>query len=161
MYPEGSSISTTSSIRTLEASSAPTTPTEETTSQRLSRASWAFRSGNRSRPTSSSGENRKGSTFARLVRSVEKAPSKDVIHSAHSLHPHNNNVNEVVTDIGQITTPDSDIPTRAQGKLQQNQTKMRLKSKERKGDLSSGEADHLSRDRRFHKEIPDRQCIAM
>ena len=157
--PEDSS--TASSIRNLEPSSVPTTPTEETTSQRLSRASWAFRSGSRSRPTSSSGENRKSSTFARLVRSAEKLPSKDVTHSALSLHPLDTSTTDINVDINQIATSDPESPTKSHGKLHQSQSKIRLKSKEQKGKLLNGDTDYLSHKGKLQKELPDRQCVAM
>jgi len=62
-----------SSVRIPDITSTPATPLEETTGQRLSRAASKFRSGSKSRPTSSSGENRISSTFSRLAqRSVER-----------------------------------------------------------------------------------------
>ena len=46
-------------LSVLQVDSTPATPLEETTAQRLSRAASKFRAGSRSRPTSSSDENRK------------------------------------------------------------------------------------------------------
>lgn len=157
-HPEDGSISTASSILGLELSSVPTTPTEESTSQRLSRAAWAFRSGSRSRPTSSSGENRMSSTFTRLVRNGDKPASKDATYSAVSLHPLNTTTDAVGDVFSQIAKPGSESPTRTEAKLKQSHSKTRLKSKESKGKLpASGEAQK----KKLHKELPDRQCIVM
>ena len=158
--PEDSSISTASSILTPEASSAPSTPTEKTASQRLCRASWAFRSGSRSRPTSSSGENRKSSTFARLVRNGEKPLSKDMQQSFVSLYPLNTS-SDVVVDVSQTSLSGPESPSKSHGKIQQSHSKTRLKAKEPKGKLHNGEAEHPTQKGKLHRELPERQCITM
>ncbi len=64
-FTETSLPSTTSS--SIQAVSAPVTPSEETAAQRMSRAASRFtKSGNKSRPTSQSGESRISATFSRL-----------------------------------------------------------------------------------------------
>jgi hypothetical protein len=57
-----------SSIRVPDITSTPATPTEETTGQRLSRAASKFRTGSKSRPTSSSGDSRISATISRLAQ---------------------------------------------------------------------------------------------
>lgn len=71
--------SAASSIRVPDITSTPATPvSEETTSQRLSRAASKFRNGSRSRPTSSSGENRLSLSISRFTqRSKEQLVRRD------------------------------------------------------------------------------------
>lgn len=65
---EASLASATSSFAMV---SSPPTPIEETTGQRMSRAAQRFKSNSKSRPTSSSGENRISSTFSRTLNMMK------------------------------------------------------------------------------------------
>ncbi|KAG9249228.1 ubiquitin carboxyl-terminal hydrolase-domain-containing protein [Calycina marina] len=153
-HPEESSVgSTASSIFTHDVVSAPSTPIEEINSQRLSRAAWAFRSGSRSRPTSSSGGDRISATFSRLVRNGEKQPAKDAVQSALSLQaplP-----GDLVVDTKSVE-PDS-LP-----KDQVTPKQTRLRSKDPKKRLSAnGVFSSHGHSGKLQKELPDRQCSVM
>lgn len=67
-FDESTLNSEVNSIQLPEITSTPASPLEETTAQRLSRAASKFRGGSKSRPTSSSGENRISSTLSRLAQ---------------------------------------------------------------------------------------------
>jgi hypothetical protein len=166
-YTDISTVPTTISAPVPEIASTPPTPIEETTAQRLSRAASRFaRPGSRSRPVSSSGENRISATFSRMR-------SKDQLNK---LDPKLETTKEPVPATGTFTTTDgaSDAheailtavnesprkprdgaPDWARGKLGRKQDK----SKEPGDKQGKSHGQHLQKGR--GKDVPDRECIVM
>jgi len=82
--------------------SAPATPMEETTAQRMSRAAQRFtRSGNKSRPTSSSGENRLSSSITRTMNLMK-----------------NTNLNRADSSKSDTVAPEAVFPESRRGSIQ-------------------------------------------
>ena len=167
------SIGSTPSISAPEGTSAPVTPNEESTVQRLSRAASRFRkSGSKSRPTSSSGENRISATFTRLAaRSKEQlnkmdiSPNKDAIlpipstdGAADPREPSTVSVEDVA-----LKPPVDATPTRKtskRGRKQEKQEKSKGSDKE-KDDHHHHHHKKGKEPDRNGKQVPERECIIM
>ena len=169
--------STSSSIIGYGFTSAPVTPNEEPTAQRLSRPVSRFtKSGSRSRPTSSTGENRISATFSRGLtlltpRSKEQLskvePSKEDPSSSDGKHG---------KDISGLTdaSHDSGVAGLQETSLKLDEREVgRSKSKKgRKRDKSKGPMAKLDTDGKHNhhhpdkgkgkaREVPDRECTIM
>ena len=150
---EDSLASPSSGVITAESRSAPSTPNEETAKQKFVRAASRI-AGNRSRPTSSSGENRMSATFSRFGLRSEKQLAKpeqhkDIAHSTVSLPP-------VITGDGpadqhSLAINFEDEAAHAPGSKRGVSTKNRGKSPAKE----NHEPHHKGKS---HKELPDRQC---
>ncbi|KAH7321512.1 ubiquitin C-terminal hydrolase family protein [Rhexocercosporidium sp. MPI-PUGE-AT-0058] len=170
-FTENSMASTSSSLL---GTSAPVTPIEETTAQRMSRAASRFtKLPNKSRPTSQSGENRVenriSATFSRLnlMKSKEQLNNSDHIRHSMSTGDVASEPRKSIT----IEEPRADI----KGHLTESTPNIdRSKSKkEKKRDKSKGPAEKLDGAHHHslsHKEkgkgkpkdgVPDRECIIM
>jgi hypothetical protein len=165
----GSVASITTSLPLPELATIPATPIEESTAQRLSRAASRFaRSGSRSRPVSSSGENRISSTFTRMtMRSKDQLnkteprvePTKEPVATTATIAATDGasdgrNVTVTIKEDPALKSRDA-TPDRARGKL----GRKRDKSKEPMGKQASVHGSHLHKGK--GKDIPDRECIVM
>lgn len=170
---ETSLNSAASSSRAPEAQSNPVTPIEETTVQRLSRAASRFKSGSRSRPTSSSGENRINenrisATLSRITLRNKETVSKPEYdrHYAQSAPlvtgtadgtSESRDSGVVINDTA--LKPADDTPRRSKS----IRARKREKSKEPAGSLGDAENGHHHHFHRLkgRKSIPERECIIM
>jgi hypothetical protein len=168
------SIGSAHSISAPEFTSAPATPNEESTAQRLSRAASRFRkSGSKSRPTSSSGENRISATFSRLAaRSKEQlnkmdiAPNKDAILPIPGIDgatdPRDPVPVAAVEEVA-LKPPVDTTPTRKTSKRGKKQEKL---EKNKGVDKEDGGHHHHQHKKgksldRSGKQIPERECMIM
>ena len=172
-------ISLGSPAASIRGRSDPVTPIEETTVQRLSRAASRF--GSRSRPTSSSGENRItenriSATFSRIgLRSKEsfhKTHDKESLNSASVVAPAavSTSPSVVAKTDGAFETVDpaigiDDTSLKPLEETPRRSKSMRGRKPDSKGPL--GKVDktenghhHLHRVRKS-KNIPDRECNIM
>ena len=168
------SIGSAHSALVPEIISAPVTPNEESTTQRLSRAASRFRkSGSKSRPSSSSGENRISATFSRLAaRSKEQLNKMDITPNKDAIPPVPGT--DVAADLRDpipvatveevaLKPPVDSIPTRKTSKRGRKQEKL----EKNKGI----EKDHGGHHHHQHKkgksvdssgkQIPERECMIM
>ena len=160
-----------------ELTSAPVTPNEESTAKRLSRAASRFRKGSRSRPTSSSGENRIAesrisATFSRLAaRSKEQlnkidiplgqdVPPLPIIDgAADRLEPAN-----VAVEGGALMPPPDSVPSRKPSNRGRKQEKLEKKGVQKEKDEHH---HHHKKDKekephvRNGKQVPERECMIM
>jgi hypothetical protein len=167
------SIGSAHSLSAPEFVSAPVTPNEESTAQRLSRAASRFRkSGSKSRPTSSSGEGRISATFSRLAaRSKEQlnkmdiSPNKDIPHIPGT---------DGAVEVGEVVPvavekialkPPADAPTRKTSRKGRKQEKL---EKSKGPDKEKVEQHHQhKKDKgkegqvRNSKQVPERECMVM
>ncbi|KAH6715259.1 ubiquitin C-terminal hydrolase family protein [Leptodontidium sp. MPI-SDFR-AT-0119] len=170
-FTENSMASTSSSVL---GTSAPVTPIEETTAQRMSRAASRFaKLPNKSRPTSQSGEsrveNRLSSTFSRLNLMKSKEQLNNIDNVKHSM-----STGDVASEPRKSITieePKSEF----KGHLTESTPNInRSKSKkEKKRDKSKGPSEKLDDAHQHghsHKDkgkgkakdgVPDRECIIM
>lgn len=175
------------SISVPEGRSNPVTPTEETTSQRLSRAASRFKSGSRSRPTSSSGDNRItesriSATFSRIgLRSKESVNKSEnnrdslqtsaIPSTAVSIAP-SSAVSLGTTLDGASEMRDSAIAIDDNSLKPAEETPKRSKSmrgrKREKSKEPTGKAEKVEDGDHHHshkvkggKNVPDRECIIM
>ena len=156
--------------------SVPVTPSEESTVQRLSRAASRFRkSGSRSRPTSTSGENRISATFTRLTtRSKEQLSKTDTlpnkepaptIPSADGAVDVREGASAVVLEAALKPSEDA-VPSRKPSKRGRKQEKL---EKSKGAAVDREREEHLHHHHRKGKEIaytngkqvPDGECIVM
>ncbi|KAL3425648.1 ubiquitin carboxyl-terminal hydrolase family protein [Phlyctema vagabunda] len=145
-----------SSLRT-DGLSAPVTPSEETTAQRMSRAAARFtKSGSKSRPTSQSGENRISATFSRLalMRSKESLNKVSTVKdftmtSTEMAVPRKSNSLEE-----NIERPPDATPTKKGKSHKWDKSKNSMDKQER-------EHHHATRGRGKDKDDPDRECMVM
>ncbi|KAF4637169.1 hypothetical protein G7Y89_g921 [Cudoniella acicularis] len=139
-FTEISQASTNSTYMT----SAPVTPNEETTAQRMSRAASRFtKSGSKSRPTSASGENRLSLTLQRLNWRASK----------EQLGSKTEPMKEAAAGVEIV--PPSDAPSESQSSVAADETTLKAeeptpsRSKSRLGrkrDKSKGPSEHLEHD---------------
>ena len=145
------------------ATSAPATPNEETTAQRMSRAaSKVLKSTTRSRPTSQSGEGRMSGAFSRL----------NLMRSKDSLYKSSESSRDRPPAIDGVAEPRTSI-TIDEGSLRPHDGEIdRSKSKKekKKRDKSQGPSEktenhehhhHLHKGKGRAKDIPDRECGVM
>jgi hypothetical protein len=151
--------------------SAPPTPNEETTAQRMSRAAARFtKSGSKSRPTSATGENRISATFSRLnlMRSKEQLnrvdPSKEQVNKIdlgkEMLIPATDGAGDSRTS---ITIEENDGLKPEEETINRSKSK---KSKKKKGKEKAERVEHEGHHgHHMHKEkgknVPDRECKIM
>jgi hypothetical protein len=173
------SIGSARSLSALEFASAPATPNEESTVQRLSRAASRFRkSGSKSRPTSSSGENRIAenrisATFSRLAaRSKEQLNKMDISS--------NKDIPSIPSTDGAVDSPEAvpvvkkeevalkpadAAPTRKASKRGRKQEKL---EKSKGHDKEKEEHHHQNKKDKWNepvfrngKQVPERECMIM
>lgn len=159
--------------------SAPGTPSEETTAQRMSRAAQRFtRSGNKSRPTSSSGEGRLSSSITRTMNLMKNAN----LNRTESAKSETAASEGVYTESRRGSIQFTDPPTSARPSLDDNSSRPtgesklgRVRSKRGRGtdkskDPSEGESHgHSHRHSRSAHRLgkgkdsdgPDRECMIM
>jgi hypothetical protein len=166
------SIGSAPSISALEVTSAPVTPNEESTAQRLSRAASRFRkSGSKSRPTSSSGENRISATFSRLAaRSKEQLNKMDISPNREGVPPipssdgaaEHHPLAVAVEEVA-LKPPTDAAPTRKASKRGRKEKSEKVKGP----DKEKEEHHHHKKDKskevimRNGKQVPERECIIM
>lgn len=181
-YTDTSVGSTASSFRAPEATSTPATPVEETTVQRISRAASKFAPGSRSRPASSSGENRISSTISRIAmrskdqlnRGEPKAEARrelagtTVVTTNTPTIPTTDFTSEprdaIVTVVEEESTlkPREPIPIRARSKLGIRRDRDKSKEPSDKLErLADGVVHHHQLHKGKGKDVPDRECIIM
>lgn len=162
------SIGSVWSLRKAEAISAPVTPNEETTAQRMSRAAARFtKSGSRSRPTSATGENRISATFSRiaLMRSKDSLNKVDLGKDANKAEqskdiPTTDGAAELYPSLGEdeLGVKQSDgVPTHSRSK------KIGKKDKS-KGPLEKEQDNHHLHRQKAHgkdRDVPERECKIM
>ncbi|KUJ20129.1 cysteine proteinase [Mollisia scopiformis] len=177
-HTEVSVASLASTASSVQATSAPVTPSEETTAQRFGRAAASMtKFGSKSRPSSQSGENRISATFSRLnlmgTKSKEQLSKNEMVKDTTK-----QNVavpNGVAEPRKSITIEDSALRPAPEG-LQMtagNGGISRSKSKkEKKRDKSKGPSEKLEHEHHNHKDkgkgkvkdenkVPDRECTIM
>ncbi|KAH8682979.1 ubiquitin carboxyl-terminal hydrolase-domain-containing protein [Tricladium varicosporioides] len=160
---------------TTSLTSAPVTPSEETTAQRMSRAAQRFtKSANKSRPTSASGENRLSLTLSRLNWRASKEqlgsksdPTKEEAPGEENIVPSGvppESRESMATDDTHSTLK-TDGPT--PGRSKSRMGRKRDKSKDPSKDLEHehhhhfiGKGKEKSKDKPKDKDI-DRECILM
>ncbi len=139
-FTENSLTSNSPSIPT----SVPSTPNEETTAQRISRAAASFtKSRNKSRPTSQSGENRISATFQRL----NIMRSKEQLSSPRPEVPKDSTVGAegVAESRKSITIDDRGL------KVEDGATDRSKSKKEKKRDKSRGPSEKSDDEKHHHK----------
>lgn len=179
-HTEISVTSLASTASSVQATSAPVTPSEETAAQRFSRAAASMtKFGNKSRPSSQSGENRISATFSRLslmgTKSKEQLSKNDIIKEAP---------NEASTGSNAIAEPRRSITidelslranheglqmTAADGTIGRSKTKKEKKRDKSKGPSEKGEHEHhhhTHKDKgkgkaKDENKVPDRECTIM
>ncbi|KAL2067894.1 hypothetical protein VTL71DRAFT_15992 [Oculimacula yallundae] len=173
-FTETSMASTASSVL---GTSAPVTPIEETTAQRMSRAASRFtKLPNKSRPTSQSGENRVenriSATFSRLnlMKSKEQLSNLDTVR-------HSMSTNDVISESRKSITIE-EPRAELKGHLTENpppnvdhsKSKKEKKREKSKGPGEKLDGSHHHSHSLSHKEkgkgkakdgIPDRECTIM
>ncbi|RFU25989.1 hypothetical protein B7463_g10353, partial [Scytalidium lignicola] len=153
------SLGSMTSVKETSAVSAPVTPNDETTAQRMSRAAVRFaKSGSKSRPTSATGENRMSATFSRLglMRSKEFLNKIDTSNKGTSI---TDDGAPATSDVGGLK-PDDNKPSRSRSKRE----KFKNKSKEPEDGTDRGHhSHHHHKDGKVKegKNIPDRECTIM
>lgn len=179
-HTEVSVTSLASTASSVQATSAPVTPSEETAAQRFSRAAASMtKFGNRSRPSSQSGENRISATFSRLslmgTKSKEQLSKNDVIKEI----PNENSTgsNGITEPRKSITIDESSLRatheglqmTAADGTIGRTKTKKEKKRDKSKGPSEKGEHEHhhhTHKDKgkgkaKDENKVPDRECTVM
>ncbi|KAE8450098.1 hypothetical protein EG329_006879 [Mollisiaceae sp. DMI_Dod_QoI] len=181
-HTEVSVTSLASTASSVQATSAPVTPSEETAAQRFSRAAASMtKFTSRSRPSSQSGENRISATFSRLslmgTKSREGLTKNEMIKETSAETPAGSN--GVAEPRKSITIDESSLRP-SQEALQMttgNGTIGRSKSKkEKKRDKSKGPGEKLDEEHHHHNhnhkdkgkgkakeenKVPDRECTIM
>ena len=172
------SIGSAHSLSAPEFVSAPATPNEDSTAQRLSRAASRFRkSGSKSRPTSSSGENRIGegrisATFSRLAaRSKEQLNKMDI--SPNKDVPHIPGTDRAV-EVGEVvpgavekvaSKPLADALIRKTSKRGRKQDKLEKNKGPDKEKLEHHHHHKKDKGKEGHvrnsKQVPERECMVM
>ncbi|RDW70306.1 hypothetical protein BP5796_08703 [Coleophoma crateriformis] len=145
--------------------SAPATPSEETTAQRMSRAAARFtgKSGSKSRPQSQSGENRISATFSRLgmMRSKESlnraghGNNKDFVMTPANA-TESSNVNSVDEATPKVAVPPSidSTPTRKDKGHRRDKSKSSMEKAE-------PHHEHHHPQKVKAKDVPERECTLM
>jgi hypothetical protein len=167
-YTDNTVTSTTPSVPVPEITSIPPTPIEETTAKRLSRAASKFaRSGSRSRPVSSSGENRISATFSRMaVRSKEQLNKTEVkLESTKESVPTTTTISstEGAGDGRDVIVTTVEEPALSSGQTTPNRVRGKLgrkRDKSKEPGEKSGVHGHRF-DKGKGKEVPDRECSVM
>jgi len=147
----------------------PATPPEETTAQRLSRAASRFKSSSKSRPTSSSGENRESrfsATFSRMAQRSKEQLNKtegSKISIPISTHDGASETRDsaIVIDDTALKPGEESPPKRSKS----TRGRKRDKSKDPaalKADEVENEVHHHHGHRvKVSRDMPDRQCKIM
>ncbi|KAK4230429.1 ubiquitin carboxyl-terminal hydrolase 14 [Podospora fimiseda] len=168
-----SAAATINSAITPEATSPSTTPQEESTAARLSRAAAKFAKTSKSRPTSQVGEGRLSSTISRLGFT---RPSKDAGNGTSNGSPPttssivSSGADVVVVDEQAVVTEEEDVSGSKKDKekdgssshhlhLHSQNKKDRSKSKSRDKDKPEKEGKAKSKDSK--SGVPDRECVVM
>lgn len=177
---EASLASATSSFAMV---SSPPTPVEETTGHRMSRAAQRFKSSSKSRPTSSSGENRLGSTFSRTLNLMKSNANLNKSDSGKDLtistSPDTMPAVLAVPDT-RVSIDDGARKPGEEGGLGRSVSKKGKDRESSKGPVENGKAEkghphhshsHSHSYSRSHKskgkdkekngDVPDRECILM
>jgi hypothetical protein len=173
-FTEPSMTSTASSLKGYEVISAPVTPNEETTAQRMSRPAARFtKPGSKSRPTSAAGENRISATFSRLnlIRSKEQLsktePSKENIVPSDSKHGNDSSGSTETTHDSGVAGLEETTLKPDEGTIGRSKSKRGRKRDKSKGPVEKPDADDKHHTHHFHKgkgkakEVPDRECTIM
>lgn len=145
------------------ATSAPATPSEETTAQRMSRAaSKVLKSTTKSRPTSQSGEGRMSGAFSRLNLMRSKDSLNKSSDSARDRPPVHDGAAESRTSIN----IDEGSLRPHEGGVDRSKSKKEKKKREK----SQGPSEKLEHPEHHHhlhkgkgraKDVPDRECSVM
>ncbi|CZR58997.1 related to ubiquitin C-terminal hydrolase family protein [Phialocephala subalpina] len=179
-HTEVSVTSLASTASSVQATSAPVTPSEETTAQRFSRAAASMtKFGSKSRPSSQSGENRISATFSRLslmgTKSREQLSKNDIIKETP---------NDTTTGSNGVPEPRKSIAidesslrphleglqmTAADSTISRSKTKKEKKRDKSKGPSEKGEHEHhhhTHKDKgkgkaKDENKVPDRECTIM
>lgn len=168
-FTEASLNSAGSSVRVI---SAPVTPNEETTAQRMSRAASRFsgKSSTKSRPPSQSGESRISSTFSRLILIGSKdnlnkgyTPPKEPpgSHDGPAEPRKSITIEEPILKPSELKSPEFGID---RSKSKREKKRERSKDRNDKADKSDGEhyhSHHRSKGKGRSKEDNDRECVIM
>jgi len=148
------------SLRTGDGISAPVTPNEETTAQKMSRAAARFtKPGSKSRSTSQSGENRISATFSRLAMMRSKEPSDkgesstDAAATDSAADPR-----KFVALEGTDLKPENGTPSRKTSKRGRRRDKSRAPSEKAEHDHHPS---HKGKIKDKNKDVPDRECTIM
>lgn len=155
------SLGSVPSVQGTSSVSAPATPNDETTAQRMSRAAARFtKSGSKSRPTSVSGEGRMSATFSRLglMRSKEFLNKVDTTTkiTVDELTPSTTEVNGL--------KPEDNRPSRTRSKREI------FKNRGKGPEEGTDKTQHSHHHHHHHKDaeaigngkdIPDRECTIM
>ena len=176
-FTETSLGSTASSLKGYEVISAPVTPNEETTAQRMSRAASRFaKSGSRSRPTSAAGENRISATFTRGLtiltsRSKEQLskvePSKENLVPSDGKHGKDSSGSTDATHDSGVAGLEETTRKLDEGAIGRSKSKRGRKRDKSKGPVEKIDNDDKQNQRHLHKgkgkakEVPDRECKIM
>lgn len=163
-------FNSTSSTRN-DDTSAPATPNEETTAQRMSRAAARFagKSGSKSRPQSQSGENRISATFSRLalMRSKESLNKVGLGNSKDfTMTPANASESSNANSVDEAT-PKAAAAAATAPALDATPTKKDKGYKRDKGKSSMEKAEHHHEHNHHHlqkgkaKDVPERECALM
>lgn len=159
------SLTSTASLNTASGigTSAPTTPGDETTGQRMSRAAQRFsKSGSKSRPSSSSGENRLSATLSRtinLMKSSNNLNKGDVSKSDGTngdVSTTNDPSASARQSIDELRNTEDGKPSRAKSKMGRGRDKGKGSSSD-KGEHETHPHKSKSKD----ADGPDRECLVM
>lgn len=155
------------------ANSAPATPNEETTAQRMSRAAKILTKSSRSRPTSQSGEGRMSGAFSRL-NLMRSKDSLKVSESSKELAAPRSSIDGIASPRTSITIEDGAHRPHGDIGIDRSKSKKEKKKRDKSQAPSSDKSEndeqhshhhshhsHKGKGKEKAKDVPDRECMVM